>query len=53
MRLGSKKSTSFMYLVPTSAIGLSVILLNENLAWSTILGGALAVSAVYLINREK
>lgn len=51
MRLGSKKSTSFMYLVPTSAIGLSVILLNENLAWSTILGGALAVSAVYLINR--
>lgn len=53
MRLGSKKSTSFMYLVPTSAIGLSVILLNENLAWSTILGGTLAVSAVYLINREK
>jgi drug/metabolite transporter (DMT)-like permease len=53
MRLGSKKSTSFMYLVPTSAIGLSVILLNENLLWSTIIGGALAISAVYLINRQK
>ena len=52
MRLGSKISTSFMYLVPTSAIGLSIILLDENLAWSTIIGGSLAISAVYLINRE-
>jgi drug/metabolite transporter (DMT)-like permease len=41
-----------MYLVPTSAIGLSIILLDENLAWSTIIGGSLAISAVYLINRE-
>tara|TARA_Y100000996_G_scaffold298534_1_gene236473 strand:+ start:101 stop:229 length:129 start_codon:yes stop_codon:yes gene_type:complete len=42
-----------MYLVPTSAIGLSIILLDEGLASSTILGGALTISAVYLINQRK
>ena len=53
MRIGSEKSSSFMYLVPTSAIGLSIILLNESLSSSTILGGALTISAVYLINQRK
>jgi len=53
MRIGSEKSSSFMYLVPTSAIGLSIILLDESLASSTILGGALTISAVYLINQRK
>ena len=53
MSIGSEKSSSFMYLVPTSAIGLSIILLDESLASSTILGGALTISSVYLINQRK
>ncbi len=53
MRIGSEKSSSFMYLVPTSAIGLSIVLLGESLASSTILGGMLTISAVYLINQKK
>jgi drug/metabolite transporter (DMT)-like permease len=53
MRIGSEKSSSFMYIVPTSAIGLSIVLLGETLAFSTILGGALTISAVYLINQGK
>ena len=52
MRIGSEKSSSFMYLVPTSAIGLSIILLGERLASSTILGGMLTICAVYLINHR-
>ena len=52
MRLGSEKSTSFMYLVPTSAVSFSFLILGESLALSTIVGGSLSISAVYLINRK-
>lgn len=52
MKLGSEKASSFMYVVPVSAMGFSVLLLGETLPWSTMLGGGLAIVAVYLVNRK-
>lgn len=51
-RLGSAKASSFIFLVPASAMLSSWIILGENPEWTTISGGLLAVSAVYLLNRK-
>ena len=50
-KLGSYRTSSFVFLVPSSAMLLSWIFLGEVPQHSTILGGAIAVSAVYLINK--
>lgn len=49
-RLGSGKASSFIFLVPLSAMLLSWLILNEQPAISTIIGGVMALSAVYMIN---
>jgi drug/metabolite transporter (DMT)-like permease len=49
-RLGSYRTSSFVFLVPASAMLLSWIFLGEVPLPSTIIGGTLTVSAVYLIN---
>ncbi len=53
MRLGSRTASSFMYLVPVSALLFSYLILGEIPPWSTVTGGALAVAAVYIINRSR
>jgi drug/metabolite transporter (DMT)-like permease len=52
-RLGSARASSFIFLVPASAMLSSWALLGESPEWTTILGGLLAISAVYLLNRKK
>ncbi|MBL7014480.1 MAG: DMT family transporter [Candidatus Marinimicrobia bacterium] len=49
--LGPKKVSSFIFTVPVTAILFAMVFLGESLEWSTILGGALAGFAVYLINQ--
>lgn len=49
-KLGASRASSFMFLVPTSAVLISWLVLNEQPKLSTILGGILAMGAVYLIN---
>ena len=51
MKLGSEKASAFMYIVPVAAMVFSVILLEEPLPWSTIMGAVMAITAVYLVNR--
>ncbi len=50
MKIGSHKTSSFMYVVPISAVGFSVLFLGEPLMLSTIIGGGFAILGVYLIN---
>jgi len=50
--LGSEKASAFIFTVPLTAIIFSIILLGETLEFSTILGGLLAMTAVYLINKK-
>ena len=52
MRLGAATSSSFMYLVPVSALLFSNIMLGEKIMPSTIIGGASCIAAVYLINHK-
>jgi len=49
-RLGSGRASSFIYTVPVSAVLISWMLLGEIPKWTTLIGGAIGVSAVYLIN---
>jgi drug/metabolite transporter (DMT)-like permease len=49
-KLGAGKASSFVFLVPTSAMLLSWAILGEKPGFFTITGGIVAISAVYLIN---
>ncbi|WP_164885279.1 DMT family transporter [Geovibrio thiophilus] len=51
-KLGSDKASSFVFLVPVSALIFSMVFLGEKVAWSTFTGGAIALCAVYLINKK-
>jgi len=51
MKLGSRKASSFMFIVPFSAIISSSIFLDEAISMTAIIGGAMTISAVYLINK--
>jgi drug/metabolite transporter (DMT)-like permease len=49
-KLGSHKASSYIFTVPFSAVLISWVLLGEIPKISTIIGGIVAISAVYLIN---
>ncbi len=51
-RLTSNKASSFVFLVPSSAVALSWIFLGETPKIPTIAGGIIAISATYLINKS-
>ncbi|KAF0181319.1 MAG: hypothetical protein FD164_1557 [Nitrospirae bacterium] len=50
-RLGSYRTSSFVFIVPASAMLLSWLFLGEVPEFTTLFGGTIAVGAVYLINR--
>lgn len=52
VRLGSEKASSFIFAVPVSAMGFSMLFLGEKLTLSTAVGSVLAMLAVYLINKK-
>ncbi len=52
-RLGAHRGASFTFIVPTSAMVFSLLFLGEVPRLSTILGGALALTAVYIINSQR
>jgi len=49
-KLGTAEVSSFIFLVPFSAIGLSVIFLGEELKYSMIVGTVLSIFAVKILN---
>ncbi len=51
-KLGSEKASAFIFTVPVTAILFSMLILKEPLEASTAIGGLLAMTAVYLINRK-
>lgn len=50
-RVGAAKGASFAFLVPVSALALAWIFLAEVPQWTSILGGALSIAAVLVIQR--
>ena len=51
-KIGAVKASSYIFVVPLTAIIFSKIILNEQVLYTTVLGGVLSVVAVYLINRK-
>jgi drug/metabolite transporter (DMT)-like permease len=51
-RLGASRASSFMFLVPTSAVFFSWTLLGEKPGLTTFIGGFMALTAVYIINKR-
>jgi drug/metabolite transporter (DMT)-like permease len=51
--IGSARAGSFTFIVPGMALLFSFIFLKEIPQLTTVVGGALAVTAVYIINRKK
>jgi drug/metabolite transporter (DMT)-like permease len=49
-RLGTGRASSFLFIVPTAAILLSWLMLGERPTAVTLVGGALSIVAVYLVN---
>ena len=52
-RLGAEKASSFIFLVPFAAAFSSWLFLGEKVMLHTIIGGALGMVAVYIINKRK
>lgn len=50
--IGAEKASSFIFLVPASAVLTSWIALGEVICWNTIVGGCLGVIAVIVINKK-
>jgi drug/metabolite transporter (DMT)-like permease len=51
-RLGSEKASAFIFAVPVSALVFSMLFLGERLEPATVVGCLLAMTAVYLINKQ-
>ncbi|QOY54820.1 DMT family transporter [Candidatus Sulfurimonas marisnigri] len=51
-KLGSEKTSSFMFLVPLFALLIAWVVLDEEIQTHIIIGGALSLFAVYFINKK-
>lgn len=52
-RLGGRKASHFVFLIPAFALLFSFLLLGEIPKWYTVTGGAMALIAVYILNRQR
>ncbi len=51
-KLGSQSTSSFMFLVPFFAVIVAWLVLDENVEYHIIMGGAFSIIAVYFINKK-
>ena len=52
-KIGADLVSSFTFLVPFSAIGLSALFLGEPVSWGMLLGTAMTLLAIWLLNRPE
>lgn len=52
-KVGAVRASSFIFIVPLTAIIFSKIFLNEKIILTTLIGGCLSIIAVYIINKKK
>ena len=51
-KIGAVRASSFIFIVPLTAIIFSKILLDEPVRSTTLIGGSLSIIAIYLINKK-
>jgi drug/metabolite transporter (DMT)-like permease len=49
-KLGAEKASSFIFIVPSAAVLFSWLLMDETIEIKTIVGGTIAILAVFIIN---
>ncbi len=49
-KIGAEKASTYIFIVPSTAVLTSWLLLDESILWNTILGGILGIVAVFIIN---
>lgn len=49
-RIGAEKTSTFMFIVPSSAILASWVIMDEQILWYTVVGGILGLVAIIIIN---
>lgn len=49
-RIGAEKASTFIFIVPSTAVLTSWIVTGESILWNTIVGGILGIIAVFIIN---
>ena len=52
-KIGANKASSYLFMVPLSAALGSWIIVDELPLWNTLLGGAVGIIAVYILNKKK
>jgi drug/metabolite transporter (DMT)-like permease len=52
-KIGASKASSFIFLVPFSAMLNSWFFLNETPRWNTLFGASIGVGAVYILNKKQ
>ena len=50
VELGPKRSSSYIFLVPITAMIFSMLFLKEPFQFTTIIGGVLGMLSIYIIN---
>tara|TARA_B100000809_G_scaffold255661_1_gene294521 strand:+ start:1108 stop:1995 length:888 start_codon:yes stop_codon:yes gene_type:complete len=53
MQIGAEKTSTFIFLVPAGAVFSSWVFLNEPVLLHTLIGGALGILAVFVLNKKK
>ena len=52
-KIGAHKASSYIYLVPFFAVIIAVIILSEPIILNNLIGGLLAMTGVYLLNKKQ
>ena len=51
-KIGPKRPSSFILMVPFSAMIFAAVFLGEPMTASTIIGGLIGITSVYLLNQD-
>ncbi|MGY5355823.1 DMT family transporter [Wenyingzhuangia sp. IMCC45467] len=49
-RIGAEKASTYIFIVPSTAVLTSYLFIGEQILWNTVVGGALGIVAVFIIN---
>ena len=49
-KIGAEKASTYLFIVPSTAVLTSFIFIGEHIIWNTVVGGALGILAVFVIN---
>ncbi|ANW96705.1 hypothetical protein AXE80_10660 [Wenyingzhuangia fucanilytica] len=49
-RIGAEKASTYIFIVPSTAVLTSFLFIGEHILWNTIVGGILGIIAVFIIN---